>query len=263
MNLSKHLINLKINSAIFFSVAVFYLEIVLRLFTCERFFTWGLIPGAVFSVCTGLFLEAIVIRLSKKAAKRTAVGVFIGLFVLFSTQAVYHGFFNKYLIIYSIGAGGTDQILGEGILQNTLKALLSGLPAMLLFAFPFVFLLLFFHRFTTRKKPIKVSLILAAVALVCHLATITTVSLIPSMSAIQSGIFDPNHAVSEFGLLRTEVLDIKYNMLGIEQNIELEPEDTKEEEPPKEVVYKPNVMDIDFSALAENETDDTLKLMNE
>ena len=263
MNLSKRLINLNINSAIFFQVAVFYLEIVLRLFTCERFFTWGLIPVAVFSACTGLLLEAIVIRLSKKAAKGTAVGVFIGLFVLFSTQAVYHGFFNKYLIIYSIGAGGADQILGEGILQNTLNALFSGLPAMVLFALPFVFLLIFFDRFTIKRKPVKASLIISGVALACHIATITAISFIPSMSATQSGIFDPNHAVSRFGLLRTEVLDIKYNMLGIEQNIELESEDVKDEEPPKEVVYEPNVMDIDFSSLAENETDQTLKTINE
>ena len=84
-------------------------------------------------------------------------------------------------------------------------------------------------------------------------------SLIPSASVIQSGLFDPNHSVESFGVLYTEVLDIKYNVLNFPQELVIE-----EEEDSRIVQASAyNVTDIDFEKLYNEEEDETLKTMHE
>ena len=257
----------KISAAVFFVAAIFYMELILRAFTCKLFFTVGLIPVALFSALAGLGLWGICSFFWEKAARGITIGVFSFLFVLFSTQTVYQNFFGKYLIIFSLTAGRADQIVGEGIVKNTLLAILQGLPAIALFSLPMALAIAFFGKkiIIKRQKPLVSSAIVAA-ALGVNLALIGVISLFPSMSAIQSGMFDPNLAVGNFGLLRTETLDIKYNLLGIEQDTSLENEadpediDPTPEEEEQAPVYTPNISDVTFP---QGETDEALAMLNE
>lgn len=252
--------DIKVSSAVFFPLAILYMELVLRFFTCEVFFDTGLITVAVFSVATGLLLHALCLCFSKRTSKKILTAVLALLWVIYSTQAVYQGFFNKYLIIYSLKAGGADQIIADGILENTIKALISGLPAIILLAVPLVLHIILFERVIASLKQRRRGLLFTGLFAVINAVTIVVITFIPSLSAIQSGLFDPNFAVSEFGLLRTEVLDIKYNLLGFEQQIRVDDENVVPAL--NEVGASANVMEIDFEALAAGEEDKTLKLMN-
>lgn len=256
--------SVKFSAAIFFPMAVLYMELILRAFTIAPFFDFGLLLVTVFSAATGLFIYGLCGLLSQRASKRLSVILFVLLWLLFSTQAVYHNFFNKYLIIFSLTAGGADQIVAEGILKNTLLAIANSLPAILLFAVPFVLLIIFFGKTIEVARLKKQSIIYFCLSVLLNVALIVFINVTPSLSAVQSGLFDPNHSVAKFGLLRTEVLDIKYNLLGFEQKIDLEEEKQPEtnEEEDKAEEFKPNVLEIDFGAKAE-EKDQTLSLMNE
>lgn len=259
----------KINTALFFSVAILYMELLLRLFTGGQFFNTGLIFITVFSVSAGFLLHGICSLISEKAARITSGVIMSLLGVLYATQIIYHSFFGNFLIVYSLKVGGADQVVEEGMLENTLKAIVGGLPAIVMLSLPAVIIFTPLYRFLTHKRILfKRSVIWFGSSAALYALAVLAVAIIPSFSAVQSGLFDTNISMNRFGLLRTEVLDISYNIVGIEQELELEEEsvpsnDTPENEPEDQpVVYAPNVMNIDFDAL-QGESNKTLALMNE
>ena len=262
----------RVKTAIFFPLAILYMELVLRLFTHGEFFNIGLIYVTAFSISAGLLLQGIFSLLKEKAARITSGVIMAILGVLYATQIIYYSVFNNFLIVYSLKVGGADQIIEDGILENTLRAIGGGIPAILLLAIPAVVIFTPLYRFLSYKrlKAVKGIIFMAVSAAVYGLAVLS-VSLIPSLSIMQSGLFDTTTSMNRFGLLHTEVLDIGYNILGIEQQLDLEdetpddlPADTPTDEPEDEdAKYTPNIMNIDFEALKQTETDKTLKLMNE
>lgn len=264
----KHLKTSKIDSTLFYYLSFVYMELIVRIFTCRPFFGWGLLFMCVFAAVPALLLSAVCRLTGKKAAIIISRTVFILMFVIYATQVVYYGFFGKYLIMFSFVAGGAAQIIESGIIENTLSALLKGIPAILLLVLPTVMLFMLKYRLSYEKRP-RLSALLAAAGVGICIAAPLTISLIPGIDDIQSGSFDPNLSAREFGMLYTEVLDIKYNLLGIEQGIELEEEppgetdgDREPEPPTPEIDTSPNIMNIDLEALSSAESDDTLKKLN-
>ncbi len=242
---------LHIDSRLFTYLAIVYMELVLKVFTCNEFLTLGLIFMPIFSLVPfGLITGFSKLFRSKKAKKVILVVSFSALFVLFATQTTYHMFFNKYLIFYSLTVGGTAQIIAEGLLESTIKAILDSLPAIILLALPLIFICTFSHKVIIYKSPRKKAWFRPlALAFAIHFALVYSISFIPYFSDIQSSEFDPNLSVKEFGLLRTEVLDAKYNLFGVNPTVSLEKEEALDKNtynPAEREKY--NVSDIDFSA---------------
>ena len=106
----------KLPTAVFFPLSIIYMELLLRLFSGEQFFGVGLLIIPVFSIVAGLGLCAVCSFLNKKAA-RIVSGLILAMFgVLYVTQIIYYDFFNNYLILYSIKAGGAAQLTENGII---------------------------------------------------------------------------------------------------------------------------------------------------
>ena len=208
----------------FIAGTVIYMELILRFFTSRDFISVGLLFLPLFSCAVGFGVYALATRFGEKGARVTTVITLGLLAVLFSTQAIYYSVFNSFLIAYSLTAGGTDQIIQAGILENTINAILRGIPAILLFLLPLVLTLcpLYKRYVAHNKKSLKVTFSWLGVGVACHVIAIIIIFFMPSVSSIQSGMFDPNRSVNSFGLLRTEVLDVKYNLLGIEQEVDIE-----------------------------------------
>lgn len=266
--LMKHSKSFKIGEVPFFYLSFVYMELIVRIFTCRPFFGWGLLFMCIFSVVPALLLSALGHLIGKKAVRIIGAVGMILLTVLYATQVVYHGFFGKYMIFFSFFNGGATQIIEGGIVENTISALVKGIPAMLLLAVPIVLFFVFKNNIKNTGKDYFGSAICGGVAIIISLLTPLVISWIPSFARVQSGAFDPNLSVKEFGLLYTEALDIKYNVFGIEQDLQLEEEYIPPEtQPPVDeeegVDTSPNVMNIDFGALNEGETDDTYKTLNE
>ena len=258
----------RVNTALFFTCAILYMELVLRLFTGGEFFNIGLIFISVFSVVAGFVIHAVCSLMEQKAARITSGVITTVLGVLYATQTIYYSVFNNFVIVYSLKAGGTNQIIEDGIIKNTVEAIVNGLPVIILLSIPSVIIFTPLVKVLNFKKLKRTkSVIWLGIALGLHIAATVVISFVPSLAIIQSGLFDANTSMNRFGLLRTEQLDIHYNLLGVEQELELEQEEQEEEipaiKPEEPKVYTPNVMDIDFEGLKENETDKTFKLMNE
>lgn len=261
----------RVNMAFFLPISVLYMELVLRLYSNGQFFNIGLLYITLFSASAGLLIHGICSFFSDKTS-RIISGVTMALFgLLYIVQIIYYSVFKNYLIVYSLTAGGAGQITEGGIFKNTIDAIVRGIPAILLLALPAVIIFTPLHRFLSRKKlSVLKSLAFIMASVIVYVGSVCSVEFNPKLSGLQSGLFDVNTSMNRFGLLRTELLDIKYNLLGIEQKLELEEENITPPPPPtgidengNVIVYTPNVMDIDFDALAESEKDKNLKVMNE
>lgn len=242
---------------IFFFLSLLYLEIVLKLFTCKSFFDTGLIFMPLFTLCEAVVLTVICSFLPPKVNRTFTAILMWFFFILFGTQAVYHKFFDKYLIFFSLTAGGADQIITDGILKATLDAIVSGLPAIAFLSVPLVSFYVLRKRwleFPRRKLHINLIGILAAT--LAHFLVVACINLSPSDKFLYFGTFDPNLTVKSFGLVRTEILDMKYNIFGFEQSKRLEIEHPLSSGP-ADKSYTANVQNIDFNALMKNEQDET------
>ncbi len=274
-DMKKFLADFRLNTTLFVFLAIVYMELILKAFTCDVFFDIGLLVMPVFSIVPALMMSCICSRLKPKTAKIVTVSVLSLFFVLYIAQVIYHRFFGSYFIFYSLIAGGAGQITGEGMLGNTIKAILSSIPAILLLAIPLI-LYIIFGRKNIRYRRVKwLSVGLGAASLLCiHVCAVLCISLSGNLSSLQNGEFDTNLTVGKFGLLRSEVLDFKYNILGVDQKVSFDhegdfiidtvvppvatPEDTQ-----KPIDTSPNVMDIDFEALNAENPKSAIKNLND
>lgn len=241
-----------------FVAAILYMELVLRGLTCSVFFDSGLLFMLLYSLLGGALLASFCGLFSPRSRRVAEGATMTFLFVLYTTQAVYHRFFNKYLIVYSLTSGGVTQVLSGDMARNVWATIFNSVLILLALALPMVLYFVFARHLsrplqapTHRWRRFGAVLVLQAVLPL-------VITLMPQASAAQAGLFDPNDAVGEFGLLRTEVLDVYYNLLGAPQKLELETEVPTAAVPFEQA----NVSNIDFGALAESETDETLKTMH-
>ena len=239
----------------------------MRIFS-GQFFGWGLIFMLAFAAVPALLTTAIGRAIGKKAS-RTVGAISLGFFfVLYSVQTVYYGAFGKFMIIYSFFGGGATQIVGDGVINNALTAVLKGIPAIIMMAVPFVLFFVLKKRLKSLDKDVWVAVVSGVLAIIIAVVTPIVISFFPSLKALKTTEFDADLAVRDFGLLYTETLDIKYNLFGFEQEIslgeEVEPDENKPDEVPEPSVdTSPNVQNIDFAALAAGESNKNLKAMNE
>ncbi len=266
---------IKIPPILLFTSVILYMEIIIRIVTCESFFNAGLILMLLFSGIAGIFLSGICYFFSKKGRDRIA-GIFvILLFIVYAGQITYHLFFGRYLIIYSLVSGGVEQVTSGHVMSNAIAALIKGIPFVLLLCLAPIGYFVITYNMAVIKRRAKKGMLCVGVSFVTYFVLVGLISLFPSFGVLQSGMFDMNTGVNAFGLLQSEILDIKYNLLGFEQDVDLSENNyDDEEDTDQETVYEdtaqtetidrsPNISDINFELLAETETNQSLKELNQ
>ena len=199
----------KLPGVIYIALCIIYMEVLVKLFTHNTFFNIGLLFMPIFSFATSFIIYGFSFLFKEKNRRLFVGGCICLLLVLFATQTIYHRFFNRYLIVYSITGGGIGQVLSGDIARNTLSAVLISTPLVLALAVPTVITFIFYDKITVCKVPNKKWYIYLVPTVILHITALSVISLIPSTSVIHSGLFDPNHSIESFGVLYTEVLDIK------------------------------------------------------
>lgn len=249
-----------------FPVSIIVMELIFKIFTADSFFDLGLVFMPLFSVAIGTILSVICTCFSEKTNRRLAKLLLFALAFVFSVQIVYHWCFDKYLILYSITAGGAGQIIEDGIVETTLKTIRAcAFPILLIFC-PAVLGCIFIGKRGLRFPKInwRKGLITALCAIGFRLLVILLVLLIPSSAELYRQAFNPNLTASTFGLISTELMDFRYNVLGIGKSSEINVSSgATGEDQPVQVTYQPWKMDIAFDALAAQESDEDLKALHE
>lgn len=258
-----------------FLCSFLWLEFVYRLFCVERFFDRGLLYILLFSVPLALVC-AILCSVWNEKGNRIAAGVLLGLASLwYMIQSVYFTIFRSVLVTKSFGMAG-DAL--SNYWRETLAGIGKTLPCLLLLAVPMAVFLFLRRRVTLSVRADGPELLaFAGGALAFHLLAVLSLNL-PSADLLTTkdlyrGILLPDMAASRFGVMTTLRLDVSQSLFGVDAPDDdvLLPEasgsgsssaDTSEDVPP-EVIYQPNVLDIDFDTLIANETDKTLKGMHQ
>ena len=242
----------------FFPISIFYCELWLRLFSGERFFNWGILTVALFSVFFGLVAQFA--SLNKNGGLIAVQSV---LSLWYSVQTVYHNIFGTYMILYSLK--GADQIAESEMLGEAFRAILKSLWQVLILFVPLILLIIGIKKFKERHKAPKQELWCCAGITAAVLAVTLLLRIAIPYYRDRNAIFEMNRSVSYNGLLYTEILDFSYNILGIDNGYEIDPDIENELMPNEDTPtkYEPNVMNIDFETLAQQETNATVKALHE
>lgn len=235
-----------------------YMEIIIRIVAGGRFFDISLLAVVAYGAVFGWLITCLCSFASPRANARAVLGVQIALSVWYVVQIIYHSFFGKFMILYSIFAGGADQVIASGLVENTLGAIAGCWWAFLVFCLPVGVTVWYTRHFAFAKVYWKRNLLQLLAGVAVYLLIVGAGMLVPALREIQTDAFNKEQSVKTFGLLRSELLDVRCNVLGLGGTGEIE------HQPPEVPVVttpeqKYNVTDIDFAALAETEEEEEIK----
>ena len=268
-------------SMLFFPATVLYQELLLRLFDRDvNFFGIALLRIALFSLAAGLFLFLILDLLPWRRAARIAGGVLIVIWtILLCIERGVRGGTGIYYGFRFMGNMAGD-VVGD-FASIVIKLTLGLIPFILLSAVPFVGYIML-RRVVIREEgqELGIRIILAAGLVVCQLIG-WAMSVFGGVASFYTYEYSANASIPNFGLVTTARLELEYTVFGaptpplddfIDDPIDTPsptPDGTEEPtadpsegptQPP--IPSGPNVLDIDFEALAEEETDETIQGMH-
>lgn len=253
-----------------FFIALLWCELVLRLATAERFFGVGLLYQALFCLPAALLLAVLCSLLAPRVNRIIAIVCGVAIYLLFASQLVYHAVFRTFYTVYSVGNGGQVLAFWRVIVTTIWQRLFF----LLLLAVPFVA----GAALCARKKTA-----LARLDCVTGFWSVSAVFLLHGFAvlwllAAGTGAGTPfalyfktrvlNASVAQLGLVTTLRHDVGDLLFGFEEDTTLslgsvtiaktgtpEQENTQQaaETTAQPIARKPQILDVDFSALAETE----------
>ena len=280
---------------IFYAASIAWLELVYKLWSFKGINSDYLF-SVLFSLSAGVALFLLTSLLSDKVNSIMAISLTSLLSFVYAVQLVYFSIFQTPLSLFSLtGAGDALQfqdIIGAAIQKNIFAILLLLMPIAILLGFKENF------KFSRMNPRLLSSIVVLFVAV--HVMALICVYLTGDNTISQRSLYykasSPTLSASRLGLLTTMRLDLMRLASGVGPNTEnmtepapvfaensevssepdtiaIEPENTAIEpdntavlgvNTSESVPFKTyNIMDIDFAAMAENETDPVIKDMHE
>ncbi|MBE6590436.1 MAG: LTA synthase family protein [Ruminococcaceae bacterium] len=265
--------------------------IAFRLYTAADYFFSGLGMTLLFSACAAIFTQAVSNAFKTKKARDLVGGIFIMLhIVVYLSQMVYYTIFKQFYSVYSAGNAGQVMEFWRDILDGIFRCLGWFLLFFALFALYVLYCRRFERKLPKRKRDrFRIEKLLAAVAI----ELLITCFLVPcardpgSQYALffgQEDLYTSYHTVGAMKSLELDFLRLILPQASSSQALDSTPsqlpeapkdtqsapitkpqastgsqEDTTEVLP---VVYGDNVMEIDFAALAQGESDAAVKQLH-
>ena len=268
-------------SALFFPAAILYHELLLRAFDRSTpFFDLALLRILLFSLAAGLLLFLILDLLPWKAAARIAGGVMLGLgAVLFCVERGCRATFNLY---YGLGfmGGMAGDVTGD--FGSTVASVVLGLIPFILLSFvPLAVYVLLRNMVFQEEGQENLTRIILAVGLVIFQLGGWALSAFGAQAKYYTYEYTANVSIPHFGVVTSLRLELEYAVAGIPapplgefiDPVETpDPSETGRPEPSadpsadpssdpvqKPVPTGPNTLAIDFNALAESESNQTIQ----
>ncbi|MDF2686800.1 MAG: sulfatase [Clostridia bacterium] len=278
-------------SFLFFPLVLIYLELIFR-FLIYKSLNIGFLFTVGFALPIGIILYMISTLFSKKTNFVIAIFLTVFFCTLYSAQFVYYYVFKTFLTIFSISAG-TGQILE--FWKQALSAVSNNLLGIIFLYIPFVFLIIkrkVFFNFIKTTAYLKriLTLFLIIFHLFCVLLVFSGGRELYSLYDIYFKNHIPDISMDSFGVATTMRLDIKNFIIDntksflneyinnqkkyktdnlnkividlIDVNVIPKPESFTEE-PSKENIIEYNTINIDFSSLIAEESNDEINEMNQ
>lgn len=270
---------------LFFPAAILYHEVLLRAFDRNTgFFELALLRTLLFSLAAGLLLFLILDLLPWRRAARIAGGVVLGLgTVLFCVERGCRATFNLY---YGLGfMGGMAGDVAGDFASTVVQVVLGLIPFILLSLVPLAAYVLLRQMVIREDGQENAARIILAAAMVIFQLAGWALSAFGAQARYYTYEYTANAAIPHFGVVTSLRLELKYALLGVPDpplGEFIDPVDTPAPtgagtaEPTADpsadpsagpvqnpIPTGPNTLDIDFAALAEGETDQTIQSIHQ
>ena len=263
-------------SAACFPLMLLYHEVLLRLFDGDsHFFAMGLIRILLFSLAAGLAVFLLLDLIGNRKVARIVGGVLVGGWTVFTcVEYCCKSFFKIYFGLgYMQGMAG--QVVGD-FSGTIVEVVLARIPFILLSLIPFVVYLrmcavILYDK--GQRAPVRV--MLAVLMVVLQLVGVLTARL-GAEKNYYTYDYSVNTAVPHFGLFTALRLELSYAITGIPETpldallpddplptVTVDPSADPEASATPAIPTGDNVLDIDFQALADGTSDETLKAMHQ
>lgn len=251
-----------------FPAALLWMEIIIKIWNFRTVWNRGLFYTALFTMAIGLFCSLICSIGRYKGNRRLSLLLLGGLTVIYIVQAVYYTVMRTVPAVYSATvAGDATEFWRVGVF-----GFWRTIPAILFLIVPFVLLCVFGRKHTPDHLLGKRAIVaVLAIAIGFHGAGMGCVFLsnggILNPWSIYREQTNPEMTMSNFGVLTALRLSLRDSLFVSTEAAELrEPEDAPRElggeDSGEEDGYAPNVLDIDFRALEQSESDETLRSLH-
>ncbi len=285
---------------IFFFIALILMECIVKLSSTGGIFSRGLFYTMLFTIPISMLFTFISSLFQPKHNKLVCIILLILPMIWYLSQTVYYDVFKTFYQVKSIAMAGaaigsfTSDVI-TGILNSTIYLILIFVPLVLLLLiirrdkYPDIF-----SKFSYKKSGIYFASFVVA-QIVAVIAVMASTSGILSPAAIYTTSWTTELSISNFGFLTTFRLDLSNMLKGdteeestsakdtqtvlsetptdltnpantnnISSTIILgdENNDSEDTEKTEEVVYEPNILDIDFETLISTESDAKIAKMH-
>ena len=248
-------------------IGLLWLEFVVKIWDFGWLLNRGTIYTALFTISIGLILSVICTVGSQKTNRLLSLVIFGGLTVYYIVQAVYYTVMRTVLAVYSASVA-TD---ASEFWRVGLFGFWRSIPAVMFLIIPFVLLCVFGKTRTPEKllkrKSVIVSLLLSVAFYGAAVGGVYSAnSGILSPWSLYSGQSNPELSLSNFGVLTSLRLDIQRAIVPPTQQTKPEVTPAAPQQlliPEKdEQGYPANLLDINFEALQQEESDEILAAMH-
>ena len=253
-----------------FPLTLFYLECVVKLWCFGLHLDAGIWYTLLLTVPIGFGCAFFCTLFSGSGSRRAAVTLLALATFWYLVQTVYFTVFHTFLTLDTLTMAGQ----AAQYWRETLTGIWRALPALLPLLLPLVLLCTLGRRCPpvprSRGRLAALALSAGAVQLLAALVILSAGQGILSPRVLYREDFIPELAVSRFGVLTTLRLDAAHLLQSeppSESEGPIQPEEPPPGEPPRgpeqeEPVYGPNVLALDFAALAAGEEDAGLRALH-
>ena len=245
-----------------FPVGLLWMELVIRYWDFGGIWNRGLLCMTLFTVSAGFILAAVSCAFGKRTNRILSL-VFLGILTAwYMIQAVYYTVFKTVFGLYLFQEAGD----AAQFWRSALLGIRDTLPALTVLTLPLLFLLFFGREEAAHGKPGR-----KGIAMLCLLSALLYGGGVFAARTAQSGVLstwavyknreNPTLMVSNFGTLTALRMDVENALSGA-----LDWHVTAALEPVKEVQEEegePNVMNLDLNAMAAEETNGTIRDMDQ
>ena len=264
---------------VFFPCAIFYLELIFRLFIYKNVLSSGVVFSALFAITAGLVLYIIATIFNERANFIICWVIMLLLPLLYGMQFVYYQFFKTPISLYSVGDVWQVTQFLPSIISTTFRNIIP----LLLMLVPFLLIITWGkHQFSFLRTPLRlkglITMLCVASYFISLLALFISGKDVNSAYTLYFRSNVPDLAQPALGVLTNTRLDFQRLIFGFNPN-EYEDEDNlstlggnsdssgnntsdkqSDSKPPK--IYESNIMQIDFDNLIANEKNDALLVMH-
>jgi len=251
-------------SLLAFPLGLFWMELVIKFWDFGTIFHQGFWYTALFTASIGLLLSLFSSLSHYKVNRLMSLLLMGGATVIYMVQAVYFTVMKTVFAVYSVSvATGATEFWRVGV-----TGVWRTIPILLLLSLPFVLFCVYGRRYTPDGRGSKTRILGILLAAVLFYGTAISAvylsrgGILTPWDVYRGRSSNPELSLSHFGVLTSMRLDVKRMFFPVKMGEgevlkpdDLEPKD--EEDAP--VNRPPQTMDIDFAALAEQETDPILK----